>query len=147
MDTFSEKALEVMSSARIEAQHLQQNYVGSEHILLGLLHQEGSAAMDVIKDFGVEPSKLRDEVLSIIDQPHRIAIRDLGFTPSGKKVMELVVVEARLLGKPTIGTIPILLGLVLERCGIAAAVLENHGITHEKIRLGVLQVLSWRDDS
>ncbi len=147
MDTFSTKALEILISARIEAQRLLQNYIGTEHILLGLLHQEGSAALDVIKGFGIEPSKLRDEVLFLIDRPNRVMLRDIGFTRGAVKTMELATVEAERLGKPTIGTIPILLGLVLERYGIAAAILENHGITTEKVRLAVRQVLSRRDDS
>ena len=147
MDTLSKKALEILSFARIEAQQLQQNYVGSEHILLGLLHQEGSAAIDVIKSLGVEPSKLRDDVLFIIDRPDRISIRDLGFTFSARKTMEFASVEAEHLGKSTIGTIPILLGLVLEQFGMVADVLESHDITPVKVRLGVLQVLSQRDDS
>ncbi len=147
MNVLSEKALEIMSSARTEAQQLLQSYIGSEHILLGLLYQEGSAALDVMEEFGIEPSKLRNEVLFIINRPDRIIIREPGFAPSGKKAMELAVAEAERLGKHTVGTIPILLGLVLERYGIAAAVLENHGITSEKVRLAVRQVLSRRDDS
>ncbi len=147
MDTFSEKAIEVMDFARIEAQYLQQNYIGSEHILLGLLHQEGSAAVDVIKNFGVELSKVRDELLSIIDRPDRIVIQEFGLAPSSKKAIKLAAAETKRLGKPTIGTISILLGLVLAKDGIAAAVLENHGITPENVRLGALQVLSQRDDS
>jgi len=147
VDTFSEKAIEVMDFARIEAQYLQQNYIGSEHILLGLLHQEGSAAVDVIKNFGVELSKVRDELLSIIDRPDRIVIQEFGLAPSSKKAIKLAAAETKRLGKPTIGTISILLGLVLAKDGIAAAVLENHGITPENVRLGALQVLSQRDDS
>lgn len=147
MDILSKRVLEILSSARVEAQQLQQNYVGSEHILLGLLHQEGSAAIDVIKSFGVEPSKLRDDVLFIIDRPDRMSIRDLGFTFSATETMELAVVEVEHLGKSVIGTIPILLGLVLERFGIAAAILESYGITPVTVRLSVRQVLSQRDDS
>ena len=147
MDKFSEKALEIMSSAREEAQRLLQNYIGTEHILLGLLRQEGSAALDVIKEFGVEPSKIRDEVLFLIDRPNRVMLRNIGLTRGAEKTMEFATVEAERLGKPTIGTVPILLGLVLERYGIAAAILENHGITLEKVRPVVRQVLSRRDDS
>ena len=95
----------------------------------------------------MRPSKLREEVLFPIDRPNRVLLREVGFTQVGRKTMELATIEAERLGKPTIGTIPILLGLVLERCGIAAAILENHGIALEKVRLAVLQVLSRRDDS
>lgn len=147
MNTFSERVLEVMSSARMEAQHLLQNYIGTEHILLGLLHQEGSAALDVMKEFGVESNTLRHEVLFLIDRPNRVLLRNIGLTLGARRTMELAVIENQRLGKRTIGTIPILLGLVLEGAGIAAGILENHGMTPEKLRLAVRQVLSRRDDS
>jgi len=147
VNTFSKKSLEIISTAREEAQQLLQNYIGGEHILLGLLHQKDSAAVDVIKSLGVEPDKLREAVLFIINRPNRIAVRDLGFAPSGRRTMEFAEAEAERLGKQTHGTIPILLGLVLDNSGIASAVLEEHGITIEKVRLGVRQVLNRRDDS
>jgi ATP-dependent Clp protease ATP-binding subunit ClpC len=141
-DKFTERARKVLSLAQDEAQRLNHNYVGTEHLLLGLVREGDSTAAKVLRNLGVKLNYVRGAVQFIIGRGDRIVLGDIGLTPSSKKVIELAVDEARRLNHQYIGTEHLLLGLVREGEGIAADVLESLGVTLEKVRFQTLQVLN-----
>src|SRR5438874_9307766 len=128
--------------AQEEAQHFQQNYIGTEHLLLGLVREGEGVAAKVLTNLGVQLSDVREAVEFIIGRGERIISGEIGLTPRAKKVIELAVDEARTLNHHYIGTEHILLGLVGEGEGIAAGVLESLGVTLEIARSQTLSVLS-----
>jgi ATP-dependent Clp protease ATP-binding subunit ClpC len=137
---FTERAQKVLSLAQEEAVRLGHNNIGTEHILLGLIREgEGIAAKALIA-LGLGLEKIQDEVESLIgrgqEQPSNIA-----YTPRAKKVIELSMDEARKLGHTYVGTEHILLGLIREGEGVAARVLNNLGVSLNKARQQVLQLL------
>ena len=131
-----------MSLAQEEAQRFQHNYIGTEHLLLGLVREGEGVAAKVLEDLGVELIQVRSAVESVIGRGDRIVLGEIGLTPRAKKVIELAVDEARRLNHHYIGTEHILLGLVREGEGIAAGVLESQGVNLEKVRTGTLKVLN-----
>ncbi len=131
-----------MSLAQEEAQRFQHNYIGTEHLLLGLVREGEGVAAKVLEDLGVELIQVRSAVEFIINRGDRIVVGEIGLTPRAKKVIELAVDEARRLNHHYIGTEHILLGLVREGEGIAAGVLESQGVNLEKVRTGTLKVLN-----
>ena len=131
-----------MSLAQEEAQRFQHNYIGTEHLLLGLVREGEGVAAKVLEDLGVELIQVRSAVEFIINRGDRIVLGEIGLTPRAKKVIELAVDEARRLNHHYIGTEHILLGLVREGEGIAAGVLESQGVNLEKVRTGTLKVLN-----
>ena len=140
-EKFTERAREALSLARDEAKRFNHNYIGTEHILLGLLREgEGVAAL-VLTRMGVGLDAVRDEVERIIGRGDRMIVGDVGLTPRAKKVMELAVDEARRRRQSYVGTEHLLLGLVREGEGIAAKVLKQFGVTLEVVRLQVIAVL------
>ena len=141
-DKFTERARRVLSLAQEEAQRFQHNYIGTEHLLLGLVREGDGVAAKVLNNLGVELSKVRRAVEFIIGRGDRIVLGEIGLTPRAKKVIELAVDEARRLNHHYIGTEHLLLGLVREGEGIAAGVLESLGIKLEKVRTQTIQVLS-----
>jgi ATP-dependent Clp protease ATP-binding subunit ClpC len=137
---FTERAQKVLALAQEEAVRLGHNNIGTEHILLGLIREgEGIAAKALIA-LGLGLEKIQDEVESLIgrgqEQPTNIA-----YTPRAKKVIELSMDEARKLGHTYVGTEHILLGLIREGEGVAARVLNNLGVSLNKARQQVLQLL------
>ena len=141
-DKFTERARKVLSLAQEEAQRFNHNYIGTEHLLLGLVREGDGVAAKVLANLGVELNKVRSAVEFIIGRGDRIVLGEIGLTPRAKKVIELAVDEARRLNHHYIGTEHLLLGLVREGEGIAAGVLESLGVNLEKVRTQTIQVLS-----
>src|SRR5881227_3848710 len=141
-DKFTERARKVLQLAQEEAQRFNHNYIGTEHLLLGLVREGEGVAAKVLANLGVELNKVRSAVEFIIGRGDRTVTGDIGLTPRAKKVIELSVDEARRLNHHYIGTEHLLLGLVREGEGIAAGVLESLGVNLEKVRTQTIQVLS-----
>ncbi len=141
-DKFTERARRVLSLSQEEAQRFQHNYIGTEHLLLGLVREGEGVAAKVLSHLGVELNKVRSAVEFIIGRGDHIILGEIGLTPRAKKVIELAVDEARRLNHHYIGTEHLLLGLVREGEGIAAGVLESLGVKLDKVRTQTIQVLS-----
>src|SRR5215469_6918773 len=146
-DKFTERARKVLSLAQEEAQRFQHNYIGTEHLLLGLVREGEGVAAKVLNNLGVELNKVRGAVEFIIGRGDRIVIGEIGLTPRAKKVIELAVDEARRLSHHYIGTEHLLLGLVREGNGIAAGVLESLGVNLERVRTQTIRVLGHAGDT
>src|SRR5213075_132482 len=141
-DKFTERARRVLTLAQEEAQRFNHNYIGTEHLLLGLVREGDGVAAKVLNNLGVELSKVRSAVEFIIGRGEKSVAGEIGLTPRAKKVIELAVEEARRLNHNYIGTEHLLLGLVREGEGIAAGVLESLGVNLEKVRTQAIQVVS-----
>src|SRR6266699_803955 len=141
-DKFTERARKVLQLAQEEAQRFNHNYIGTEHLLLGLVREGEGVAAKVLSNLGVELNKVRSAVEFIIGRGDRIVLGEIGLTPRAKKVIELAVDEARRLNHHYIGTEHLLLGLVREGEGIAAGVLESLGVSLDKVRSQVIYVLN-----
>ena len=141
-DKFTERARRVLTLAQEEAQRFNHNYIGTEHLLLGLVREGDGVAAKVLSNLGVELSKVRSAVEFIIGRGDRAAVGEIGLTPRAKKVIELAVDEARRLNHHYIGTEHLLLGLVREGEGIAASVLESLGVNLERVRAETTRILS-----
>ena len=133
-EKFSERARRVLSLAQEEAQHFNHNYIGTEHILLGLVRETEGVAARVLSNLNVELVKVRSAVEFIIGRGERPTPGEIGLTPRAKKVIELAVDEARRLNHHYIGTEHLLIGLMREGEGVAAGVLESLGVSLEKVR-------------
>jgi len=145
-DKFTERARLALSLAQDEAQKLNHNYMGTEHVLLGLVREEmhDSIAVKMLQDFGVQPQTVRRQVIHIIGRGDRIVLGEVGLTPRAKKVMELAVDEAVRLNHHYIGTEHLLLGLLREGEGIAAGVLESLGVSLGRARNALTDRLAQR---
>ncbi|HET8843906.1 MAG TPA: Clp protease N-terminal domain-containing protein, partial [Ktedonobacteraceae bacterium] len=141
-DKFTERARKVLGLAQEEAQRFQHNYIGTEHLLLGLVREGDGVAAKVLNNLGLELNKVRSAVEFILGHGDKMVPGEIGLTPRAKKVIELAVDEARRLNHQSIGTEHLLLGLVYEGEGIAAGVLESLGVNLEKVRIQTIQVLS-----
>ncbi|MEA2582685.1 MAG: ATP-dependent Clp protease ATP-binding subunit ClpC [Thermomicrobiales bacterium] len=141
-DKFTERARKVLTLAQEEAQRFNHNYIGTEHLLLGLVREGDGVAARVLGNMGVQLPKVRSAVEFIIGRGEGAVIGEIGLTPRAKKVIELAIDEARRLNHHYIGTEHLLLGLVREGEGIAAGVLESLGVNLEKVRSQVMQVVN-----
>jgi ATP-dependent Clp protease ATP-binding subunit ClpC len=141
-EKFSERARRVLSLAQEEAQRFNHNYIGTEHILLGLVRETEGGAAKVLANLNVELVKVRSAVEFIIGRGERPTPGEIGLTPRAKKVIELAVDEARRLDNHYIGTVHLLIGLMREGEGVAAGVLESLGVTLEKVRGETNHILS-----
>ncbi len=141
-EKFSERARRVLSLAQEEAQRFNHNYIGTEHILLGLVRETDGVAARVLSNLGIELTKIRSAVEFIIGRGERPSPGDIGLTPRAKKVIELAVDEARRLNHHYIGTEHLLIGLMREGEGVAAGVLESLGVSLDKIRAESTRILS-----
>jgi len=141
-EKFSERARRVLSLAQEEAQRFTHNYIGTEHILLGLVRETDGVAARVLSSLSVELSKVRSAVEFIIGRGERSATGEIGLTPRAKKVIELAVDEARRLSHHYIGTEHLLIGLMREGEGVAAGVLESLGVSLDKVRAETSRILS-----
>src|ERR671915_580130 len=141
-DKFTDRARKVLTLAQDEAQRFNHNYIGTEHLLLGLVREGEGVAARVLENMNVELSKVRTAVEFIIGRGDRPVVGDVGLTPRAKRVIELAIDEARRLGHNYIGTEHLLLGLVREGEGIGAGVLESLGVNLDKVRHEVIRVLS-----
>ena len=141
-DKFTERARRVLTLAQEEAQRFNHNYIGTEHLLLGLVREGDGVAAKVLANLGIELNKVRSAVEFIIGRGERSTMSEIGLTPRAKKVIELAVDEARRLNHHYIGTEHLLLGLVREGEGIAAGVLESLGVNLERVRAETTRILS-----
>src|SRR5204863_2564587 len=141
-DRFNDRAKRVLALAQDEAIRFNHNYIGTEHLLLGLVREGEGVAAKVLANLGVELNKVRSAVEFVLRRGDRAVTGAIGLTPRAKKVIELSVDEARRLGHHYIGTEHLLLGLVREGEGIAAGVLESLGVSLDKVRSQVIYVLN-----
>ncbi|MGB5933886.1 MAG: ATP-dependent Clp protease ATP-binding subunit [Anaerolineae bacterium] len=140
-DRFTKRARRVLALAQEEAQRLNHNYIGTEHLLLGLVREESGVAARVLKDLGVEPKALRKGVEEMIGRGQRKVLGKIGLTPRTKRVIELAVDEARRLGHHYIGTEHLLLGLAREGEGIAVDVLKSLGVNLDRLRTETARIM------
>ena len=141
-EKFSERARRVLSLAQEEAQRFNHNYIGTEHILLGLVRETDGVAAKVLSNLNVELNKVRSAVEFIIGRGERSSPGEIGLTPRAKKVIELAVDEARRLNHHYIGTEHLLIGLMREGEGVAAGVLESLGVNLDKVRGETSRILT-----
>ncbi|MDP6646990.1 MAG: ATP-dependent Clp protease ATP-binding subunit [Dehalococcoidales bacterium] len=141
-DKFSERARRVLTSAQEEAQRLNHGYIGTEHLLLGLIREEEGVGAKVLTNLGVTLDKVRSAVEYIIGRGEKAATSEIELTPRAKRVIEMAIDEARQLSHNYIGTEHLLLGLLHEGEGVAASVLESFGITLEQARTETTHVLT-----
>ncbi|MBH52573.1 MAG: NDP-hexose 4-ketoreductase [Chloroflexi bacterium] len=142
-EKFSERARKVLSLAQEEAIRFNHNYIGTEHVLLGLVRESEGVAARVLGNLEVDLVKIRSAVEFIIGRGERaVSGENIGLTPRAKKVIELAVDEARRMSHHYIGTEHLLIGLLREGEGVAAGVLESLGITLEKVRAESQRLLS-----
>jgi len=142
-EKFSEKARKVLSLAQEEAQRFNHNYIGTEHILLGLVKESDGAAARILISLSLELNKVRSAVEFIIGRgERRPSPGEIGLTPRAKKVIELAVDEARRLNQQFIGTEHLLIGIMREGEGVASGVLESLGLTLDKIRSEATRISS-----
>jgi ATP-dependent Clp protease ATP-binding subunit ClpC len=147
-DRFTDRAKKVMSFARQEAMKFNHEYIGTEHILLGLVQEGSGVAANVLKNMTVDLEKIRHEVEKIVKTgPSMVTMGQLPFTPRAKKVLELSLEEASQLSHNYIGTEHLLLGLIRENEGIAAQVLMNLGVKLDEVREEVLEFLGASENS
>ena len=141
-EKFSERARRVLSLAQEEAQRFNHNYIGTEHVLLGLVRETDGIAAKVLANLGVELNKVRSAVEFIIGRGERSTPGEIGLTPRAKKVIELAVDEARRLNHHHIGTEHLLIGLMREGEGVAAGVLESLGVNLDRVRGETSRILT-----
>ncbi len=141
-DRFTERARKVIILAKEEAKRFNHDYIGTEHILLGLIKEGESVAAAVLQNLGLSLDTIRLEVEKLVQfGPSTIVSGDIPFTPKAKKVIELAMDEARRLGHNYIGTEHLLLGLIKEGEGVASHVLMNLGLNLNKVRSEVIKLL------
>ena len=141
-ERFTERARQVVVLAQEEARTLKHNYIGTEHILLGLLREEEGLAARVLESLDITVERVRGQVVRIVGSGEEVTSGQIPFTPRAKKVLELALREALSLGHNYIGTEHILLGLVRENEGVAARILLDFDADSEKIRNEVIRMLS-----
>ncbi|HEX9780411.1 MAG TPA: ATP-dependent Clp protease ATP-binding subunit [bacterium] len=139
---FTERARKVILLAKEEAKRFNHDYIGTEHILLGLIREGEGVAAAVLQKLGLSPEKIRLEVEKLVQSgPSTLVSGDIPFTPKAKKVIELAMEEARSLGHNYIGTEHLLLGLIREGEGVASQVLMNLGLDLNRVRNEVITLL------
>src|SRR5579872_3274843 len=141
-ERFTERARQVVVLAQEEARTLKHNYIGTEHILLGLLREEEGLAARVLESLDITVERVRAQVVRIVGSGEEVTSGQIPFTPRAKKVLELALREALSLGHNYIGTEHILLGLVRENEGVAARILLDFDADAEKIRNEIIRMLS-----
>ncbi len=141
-ETFTDRARKVMALANQEAQRFNHEYIGTEHILLGLVKEGSGVGTNVLKNLDVDLRKVRLEVEKLVKSgPENVTMGKLPQTPRSKKVIEYAIDEARNLNHKYIGTEHLLLGLCRESECLAQQVLANLGVTIEEVRDGVINLL------
>jgi ATP-dependent Clp protease ATP-binding subunit ClpC len=141
-ERFTERARQVVVLAQEEARLLRHNYIGTEHILLGLLREEEGVAAEVLESLDITAERVRYEVVRIVGRGEEVVEHQNPFTPRAKKVLELALREGLSLGHNYIGTEHILLGLARENEGVAARILLDFNADAETIRNEVIRMLS-----
>src|SRR2546423_3347652 len=140
-ERYTDRARRVVVLAQEEARMLNHNYIGTEHILLGLIHEGEGVAAKALESLGISLDAVRQQVEEIIGQGQQAPSGHIPFTPRAKKVLELSLREALQLGHNYIGTEHILLGLIREGDGVAAQVLVKLGADLNRVRQQVIQLL------
>ncbi|HBS29827.1 MAG TPA: NDP-hexose 4-ketoreductase, partial [Phycisphaerales bacterium] len=141
-ERFTDRARKVMALANQEAQRFNHEYIGTEHILLGLVKEGSGVGANVLKNLDVDLRKVRLEVEKLVHSgPEMVTMGKLPQTPRAKKVIEYAIEEARNLNHNYVGTEHLLLGLLREHDGVAAQVLMNLGLKLEEVREEVLNLL------
>ena len=146
-ERFTDRARRVIVLAQEEARMLNHNYIGTEHILLGLIHEGEGVAAKALESLGISLDAVRQQVEEIIGQGQQAPSGHIPFTPRAKKVLELSDRETRALGHAYIGTEHILLGLIREGDGVAAQVLVKLGADLNRVRQQVIQLLRGSRDA
>jgi len=141
-ERFTERARQVVVIAQSEARALKHNYIGTEHLLLGLLREEQGIAARVLMSFDVTVDEVRAQVARIIGQGDEVVGGHIPFTPRSKKILELSLREALAVGHNYIGTEHILLGLMREGEGVAVRILLDFGASPAAVRDEVLRLLT-----
>jgi len=141
-DKLSERARKVIVLARQEAHNLGHDYIGSEHLLLGLVVEGDGIAARVLMGLGVDGDRVRKAIEHVIGRGQAPAMGEVALAPRARKVVELAVEEARQLGRQHIGVEHLLLGIVREGEGIAADILKSLGVALEQVRTQVLQAVA-----
>jgi ATP-dependent Clp protease ATP-binding subunit ClpC len=141
-ERFTDRARRVVVCAQEEARALDHNYIGTEHILLGLVRESGGVAVKALESLGISLETVRQRVEEIIGRGQHTPSGHIPFTPRAKKVMELSLRESRQLGHNYIGTEHILLGLISEGEGVAAQVLTSLGAEHDRVKEQATQLLA-----
>jgi ATP-dependent Clp protease ATP-binding subunit ClpA len=147
-ERFTDRARKVMQLANQEAQRFNHEYIGTEHILLGLVKEGSGVASNVLKNLNIDLNAVRREVEKILGQPGSSTVLSgrLPHTPRSKKVIDYAIEEARGLKDNYVGTEHLLLGLMLTKDGVAAQVLMNLGLKIENVRREVLNLLGHAED-
>ena len=139
---FTERARKVIILAKEEAKRFNHDYIGTEHLLLGLVREGEGVAAAVLQKLGLDLESIRIEVEKLVKPgPQTQVMGDIPFTPRSKKVLELSAEEARALGHNYIGTEHLLLGLIREGEGVAFRVFLNMGVDLEKARTEIMELL------
>jgi len=141
MERFTQRARRVLSLAQESAEALKHNYIGTEHLLLGLMREEGGVAGHVLRALGVEQTQIESLVLELSKPPAENMNVAMDLTPSTKRVLELTVDEARRMGHQFIGTEHMLLGMVRQSDGVAIEILKRLNISPEEVRRQTRRVL------
>lgn len=141
MERFTQRARRVLSLAQEEAERMQHSYIGTEHLLLGLMREEGGVAGRVLSELGLEQRRVEELVERMTSSKRTTGPSQMDLSPSTKKVLELAVDEARRLGHHYIGTEHLLLGLVRQTDGVAIEVLKRLSINPEDIRRQTRRIL------
>ena len=139
---FTDRARRVVVHAQEEARMLNHNYIGTEHLLLGLIREGGGVGAKALESLGISLEAVRQQVEEIIGQGQQTPSGHIPFTARAKKVLELSLREAKELGHPYIGTEHIVLALIREGEGVAAQVLISVGADLERVREQVIQLLA-----
>ncbi|GAG88851.1 unnamed protein product, partial [marine sediment metagenome] len=138
---YTEKAKKAIMIAQEEAVNLNHDYIGTEHILIGLLKEEEGVASQVLKQLGVNVDKVVEEVERLVGKGEYQQVGEVTFTPRAKKVLELASQEASQLKNNYIGTEHILLGLIKEGSGVAVRILTDLGISLDNVYSEIMKVL------
>jgi ATP-dependent Clp protease ATP-binding subunit ClpC len=138
-EKFTVGAKRVLVLSQDAAQRFNHNYIGTEHLLLGLVQVEEGHATAVLRDLHTEPDRVRHAVEAVIGRGDRMVIGDISLTPRAKKAMELTVDEAQRLSRTHVDTEDLLLGLVREGTGVAAGILTSLGLELEQVRAAVIR--------
>jgi ATP-dependent Clp protease ATP-binding subunit ClpC len=141
-ERFTDRARRVVVLAQEESRMLDHNYIGTEHILLGLVHEGEGVAAQALQSLDISLERVRQEVEAIVGMGQTAQHGHIPFTPRAKKVLELALREALQLGHNYIGTEHLLLGLIREGEGVAAQVLEKLGASLDRVRDEVIKIVS-----
>jgi ATP-dependent Clp protease ATP-binding subunit ClpC len=140
-ERFTDRARRVVVQAQDEARTLSHNYIGTEHILLGLIHEGEGTGTKALESLGISLETVRQQVQEVIGQGQHAPSGHIPFTPPAKKALELALSESKALSHNYIGTEHILLGLIREGDGVAAQVLVKLGADLNRVRQQVIQLL------